>query len=191
MGLAPRALPWADIGPPRWGCGESEADLRCRPGAFPIQFAFTIASFYGAARTATTGRGFMKGSAVLKRVLIVLCVLMALLIGGVLVALSSAGSSSGGTLSTGRVVNARSHSWSLTTTFANDTATITTAGHTIVVGPIFLKVDGRVATSIKPTVMPVDVNVGDEGVTFVVDNQEEVTFLFGSEAFTTMRRRLR
>ena len=80
-----------------------------------------------------------------------------------------AGGSAGGTLSTGRSVFTHSDSVALSSTVSQDTATIETAGKTIVVEPTRLIVDGTIVATIKEHVSNVEVVVRRGAVTFVAD----------------------
>jgi len=87
------------------------------------------------------------------------------------------GGSAGGMLSTGRTVFTHSDSVSLESTFSQDTATIKTAGKTIVVAPQSLIVDGVTVADIAEKVSKVDVSVKRGVVTFVADGRPvETTF---------------
>lgn len=88
----------------------------------------------------------------------------------VLIALSLfAGGSASGTLSTGRTVTAHSDSLYLFSECSSDTATIKTAGKTIVVRPRSLLVDGQAVGSIDVRVQSVDVTVKDGAITVIAD----------------------
>lgn len=80
-----------------------------------------------------------------------------------------AGGSAGGTLASGRSVMTYSDGLMLTSTFSADTATIRTAGHTIVVAPTELTVDGRTVAKIDESVAGVNVHVQDGTVEFEAD----------------------
>ena len=82
-----------------------------------------------------------------------------------------AGGSAGGTLSTGRNVMAHSDSLSLSKVFSSDTATIETAGMTIVVQPSSLIVDGTTVAFIDKDVSDVQVKVKQGLVTFEADGK--------------------
>jgi hypothetical protein len=87
----------------------------------------------------------------------------------------SAGGTAGGILSTGRSVMAYSDSISLSSTFSSDTATIRTAGKTIVVHPTTLEVDGALVATINKDVSDIEVRVKRGVVTFVADGKSLAT----------------
>jgi len=91
------------------------------------------------------------------------------------IALLTAGGSTGGTLANGRSVTANSYSWSLQSRFSPDSATIDTAGHTIVVAPKQLSVDGKIVARINESVKTVAVNVQRGAITFVADGKTVAT----------------
>jgi len=88
----------------------------------------------------------------------------------------NSGMSSGGTLSSGRMVTASSTSWRLSTRNSQDTATIETAGHTIVVAPTTLLVDGNKVGTIDAGVKSVSVKVTGGKITFVADGKIVAAF---------------
>ena len=95
-----------------------------------------------------------------------------LIVGAILfVLLARTGGGCGGTLMTGRTVGANSDAWSCSATYGRDTATITTAGHTIVVAPTQLLVDGGHYGAIDESVKSVIVTVRDGDISFVADGQ--------------------
>jgi hypothetical protein len=75
--------------------------------------------------------------------------------------------SAGGTLASGRSVMTTSTSLSLSSSFSRDTATIETGGHTIVVAPNTLTVDGRKLATIDPAIKSIDVLVEGDAVRFL------------------------
>lgn len=81
------------------------------------------------------------------------------------------GSSSGGTLASGRSVITHSDSIYLTTLFDNDTATIKTAFKTIIVKPTGLFVNGSSVATIDPKVSRVEVRVKNGTINFVADGR--------------------
>ena len=105
--------------------------------------------------------------AVSKRVVagLVLIATMVLVVGAL------SGGSASGRLSSGRSVNAQSDSWYLKCNFAADTATIETAGRTIVVAPDQLLVDGRALAAMDATTRSVNVSVRGNAITFVADGK--------------------
>jgi hypothetical protein len=111
----------------------------------------------------------------LKQVFIWFAAAAFLVIVGVLVLGALAGGSCGGTLATGRGVNARSDSWYMSSAFSNDTATIRTAGRTIVIAPTNVQVDGRTLTAIDASVKSVDVIVEGNAISFVADGRKVAT----------------
>lgn len=86
------------------------------------------------------------------------------------------GGSAGGTLSTGRTVVAHSDSFSLSSSFSKDTATVKTAGRTIVVAPASLIVDGLTVAEIDEGISKVEVAVKRGAITFVADGRAVATF---------------
>lgn len=101
--------------------------------------------------------------------LIIIAAVIVLSACGLLVLLP--GGSTGGTLSTGRSVTAHSDSLFLSSQFLRDTATIRTAGRTIVVKPDVMLVDGRAAASIDGGARSVDVTVKNGAITATVDGE--------------------
>lgn len=79
------------------------------------------------------------------------------------------GSSAGGTLVSDRSVMTRSDSWYLSSTFSADTATIRTAGRSIVVAPGELRVDGQKVASVDSSAKLVEVLVRGDTISFVAD----------------------
>jgi hypothetical protein len=77
----------------------------------------------------------------------------------------------GGTLESGRLVMAYSDSWYLHCGFQADHATIKTAGHTILVAPQNLQVDGESVANIDLATKAVTVTVRDGAIEFVADNK--------------------
>ncbi|MBI1323203.1 hypothetical protein GC170_08445 [bacterium] len=94
-----------------------------------------------------------------------------------LAAAALAGGSAGGTLSTGRSVMTYSDSLNLNSTFSHDTATIRTAGMTIIVKPTNLEVDGAEVATIGNDVSNIEVRVKRGKVTFVADGEPVATKL--------------
>lgn len=90
------------------------------------------------------------------------------LLGSIALVLGS-GSSAGGTLVSGRSVMTRSDSWYLSSTFSADTATIQTAGRSIVVAPGELRVDGQKVASVDSSAKLVEVLVRGDTISFVAD----------------------
>jgi hypothetical protein len=86
------------------------------------------------------------------------------------------GGSAGGTLATGRSVQATSDSWQLSSQFSADTATIDTAGYTIVVAPAHLQVDGQTIAPLHPAAKAVTVHVEDGTITFTADGTSVATY---------------
>lgn len=115
----------------------------------------------------------------MKRVAIAIAVLFSLLLIGLVALIASAvmfsHSSVGATLANGRSVSADADSWYMGLETAADTATIRTAGRTIVVRPTTLHVDGRSVASIPATTKSVAITVQDGTVTFIADG-ERLTF---------------
>jgi hypothetical protein len=79
--------------------------------------------------------------------------------------------SAGGTLQSGLLVTAGSDSWYLSLETQAADATIRTAGHTIVVTPSSLQVDGQTVAAIDPATKAVAVTVRDGVIEFVADNK--------------------
>ena len=79
--------------------------------------------------------------------------------------------SAGGTLASGRSVMTTSTSLSLSSSFSRDTATIETGGHTIVVAPNTLTVDGRKLATIDPAIKSIDVLVEGDAVRFLSNDK--------------------
>ncbi len=88
-----------------------------------------------------------------------------------LTAVMLAGGSAGATLATGRSVFAHSDSLSLSSRFSSDTATIETAGRTIVVKPTRLMVDGTTVATINENVSNVEIRIKRGVITFLADGQ--------------------
>lgn len=87
------------------------------------------------------------------------------------------GGSASGTLSTGRTVTTYSDSIYLSSTFSPNTATIQTGGHTIVVEPEELIVNGANVGKINPKSAAVEVRVNRGKITFVADGKPVTTTL--------------
>ena len=98
------------------------------------------------------------------------CLFVLLLI-YVAVAMQFSTSSAGGTLPSGRTVTTQSDSWYISSGFSNDTATIETAGHSIVVAPTQLTVDGAIYATIAQNVKAVSVTVNDGEISFTADGK--------------------
>ncbi len=81
------------------------------------------------------------------------------------------GGSAAGSLANGRIVETYSDSLFLSSRFSTDTATIRTAGKTIVVEPTRLIVDGELIANIDKEVSKVEVRVERGVVTFVADGE--------------------
>lgn len=94
-----------------------------------------------------------------------------------LVLVCGCGGSAGGTLSTGRNVVTHSDAVSLSSAFSKDTATVKTAGKTIVVAPASLIVDGIKVAEIDERVSNVEVSVKRRVITFVADGKPVPTTL--------------
>ena len=109
---------------------------------------------------------------VLKVVGVTFACLLAALVAFVVIALQFASGSAGGTLESGRSVMTYADSWYLGTEFQGDTATIRTAGHTIVVAPTQLSVDGKMLATMDKSIAAVDVTVRDGEIWFVADGTE-------------------
>jgi hypothetical protein len=109
---------------------------------------------------------------VLKVVGVAFACLLVALVTLVVVSMQFATSSAGGTLDTGRVVMASAKSWYISAEYQRDTATIRTAGHTIVVAPTELLVDGKSLTAIDRKISSVEVTVGEREISFVADGRE-------------------
>lgn len=92
------------------------------------------------------------------------------LVAGLIAMMKLVGSSAGGTLRSGRSIMVHSNSLSLSTALSKDTATIDTAGKTIVVMPTQLLIDGAVVAEIDEAVKNVTINVEDGDVSFVADD---------------------
>ena len=107
----------------------------------------------------------------IKTLLIVIVATPLLLVCAFLVAAMFAGSSAGGMLSTGRSVVTHSDSLTLSSTLSSDTATIKTAGKTLVVKPTRLTVDGTIVAIIDEEVSSVEVRVRRGVVTFMADGK--------------------
>jgi hypothetical protein len=108
---------------------------------------------------------------VMKRVFISFAAIALLLVVGVLTLGALSGGSCGSVLATGRVVNAQSDSWYVTSSSSHDTATIQTAGRTIEVGPTDLRVDGQLVTTVDSSVKSVDVIVKGGAISFIADGR--------------------
>jgi len=65
----------------------------------------------------------------------------------------------------------RSDSIHLTSAFSRDTATIKTGGHTIVVGPSVLLLDGAKIGTIEESTKSVEVTMEDGTITFIADGK--------------------
>jgi hypothetical protein len=98
--------------------------------------------------------------------------LLLLLVGGAFtlqIVAAGMGSSVGGTLQSGRSVTATSDSWYLTCNNSPDTATIKTAGRTIVVAPDRVSVDGKLVAPLDEAACSVEVHVKQGKIEFVAD----------------------
>lgn len=99
--------------------------------------------------------------------------LLLLLVGGAfalqLLATGMGGGSTSGTLQSGRTVSASSDSWYLTCNNAPDTATIRTAGRTIVVAPDKVTVDGKLVAPLDVAACQVEVRVRDGQIELLAD----------------------
>jgi hypothetical protein len=98
-------------------------------------------------------------------------VLFVALFGVVLFILMSTSTSTGATLASGRSVNASVDSFFIAMETNNNTATVRTIRHTVVVTPTNLQVDGRLIATIAPSTQSVDVAINDGEVTFIADGQ--------------------
>jgi hypothetical protein len=103
-------------------------------------------------------------------------VLLVLLVGGGITlqwASSQLGeSSAGGTLQSGRSVVTFSDSWYLSCSNSTDTATIKTAGKTIIVAPDKVTVDGQAIAPLDVAVRSVEVKVKRGEVALVADGKD-------------------
>jgi hypothetical protein len=82
-----------------------------------------------------------------------------------------AGGSTSGTLATGRTVVTYSDSMFLSSAFSGGTATIKTAGQTILVCPNSLSIDGIKVADIDEAVTSVEVRMKRREVTVIADGQ--------------------
>jgi hypothetical protein len=98
------------------------------------------------------------------------CLLVCLLIVGSL-GKSLATSAVAGKLVSGRTVTTSSDGWTLHSRYSQDTATIKTSGHTIIVAPKQLMVDGAIYATIAEEVQSVSVTVEDHAVSFTADGK--------------------
>ena len=85
------------------------------------------------------------------------------------VAVQFSTSSAGGTLTSGRTVTTQSDSWYISSGFSNDTATIETAGHSIVVAPTQLTINGAIYATIAKNIKAIAVKVNDGEISFTAD----------------------
>ena len=92
------------------------------------------------------------------------------------VAMQFSTSSAGGTLASGRTVTTQSDSWYISSGFSNDTATIETAGHSIVVAPTQLTVNGAIYATVAKNVKAVGVTVDDGEISFTADGEPVPTY---------------
>lgn len=81
------------------------------------------------------------------------------------------GSSAMGTLSSGRSVEIKSDSHSITARFNKDTATIHTSGKTIIVGPTNISIDSIDVATIDEQARRVQVDVKNGTATFLADGK--------------------
>lgn len=81
------------------------------------------------------------------------------------------GGSTGGSLQSGRFIAASSDSISLSIQYLPDTATIRTAGKTIVVSPTTIEIDKIPVATIDESVSNVQIQVKNGVVTFLADGQ--------------------
>ena len=93
------------------------------------------------------------------------------------VAVQFSTSSAGGTLASGRSVTTQSDSWYISSGFSNNTATIHTAGHSIVVTPTQLTIDGAIYATIAESIKAVAVTVNDGEITFTADGKPVPPYL--------------
>ncbi len=110
-----------------------------------------------------------KPTSVLLLSVFVLGILLLLGLSKVIGVVMLAGSSAGGTLSSGRSVVTYSDSSTLSSKLTRDTATFRTAGHTIEITPTRLVIDGNLVGTISPEVSKVEVHVERGAVEFVTD----------------------
>jgi len=82
-----------------------------------------------------------------------------------------AGGSTSGTLATGRSVVTHSNSIYLSSAFSRDTATIRTAGKTIVVRPTCLLVDGVQVADIDEAAASIEVRMNRRKISVVADGK--------------------
>jgi len=113
-----------------------------------------------------------------KRTLPIVIIATPLLVLVVLLAIEMfAGGSAHGTLSTGRSISTYTDSMFLSARFASDTATIKTAGKTIIVEPTELSIDGTIVANINEGVSKVEVRAMQGTITFVADGKSVQTVL--------------
>ena len=79
--------------------------------------------------------------------------------------------SAGATLSTGRSISASANHWYLMMENSADSATIRTAGRTIVVEPTRVLVDGRFVAPIAAAAKAIEVKITDGQVAFIADGR--------------------
>jgi len=104
---------------------------------------------------------------------VVVCIVAALVV-FLAIGIQFATVSSGGTLATGRSVTTEADSWYVGMECSDDTATIRTAGRTIVVAPTQLSIDGKQVAVIDKNVAAVEVTVRGGEVSFTADGQPVV-----------------
>lgn len=92
-------------------------------------------------------------------------------VGGLMLLVKFVGSSTGGTLASGRTVTTTADSFSVSSSFTADTATIEASGRKIVVQPTSLVVDGAVVAHIPEQVADVQVSIQSGAVTFLADGK--------------------
>ena len=113
---------------------------------------------------------FLKSGAWIAATLVLFAVVFVALV-------SLAGSSAGGTLSSGRTVVVFSDAVYLCSEFSKDSATITSNNRKIVVHPTSLMVDGQKVGDLDEAVRAVEVRVKFGTITFLADGKDVPTTL--------------
>lgn len=98
------------------------------------------------------------------------------LIVGAFVAGAVSGGGCGCGLASGRFVNVHCSGWSCAMRNTLDTATIDAAGHTIVVAPKYLDVDGKRIATIDANTKSIEVNAARQEIKFIGDGRTIATW---------------
>jgi len=103
--------------------------------------------------------------------LLLFCAVCLVIVSATMFSHSSVGGSlpAGATLPTGRSISASADSWNIGLETSGDSATIRTAGRTILVAPTRVFVDGRFVAPIAAAAKAIEVKVNDGQVDVIAD----------------------